>query len=147
MTQKRTEKKIKSLRITPPTYLRAYVSSCFHRVRLFATLWTVAQGSSVHGILQPWILEWIAISSSRESSQSRDQTHVFYVSCTGRQILYHSCHLGDPPPTYVSVFICTVIKVCLICEHSVLGYSESPWYHLPDFTSASCSILIHMLSQ
>ena len=33
---------------------------------------------------------------------------------------------GRPPPTYVSVFICTVIKVCLICEHSVLGYSESP---------------------
>ena len=35
------------------------------------------------------ILEWVAISSSRGSSQLRDQTHVSWVSCTGRQILYH----------------------------------------------------------
>ena len=43
-------------------------------------------GSSVHGILQARIPEWVAISSSRGSSQPRDQTHV---SCTGRRILYH----------------------------------------------------------
>ena len=43
-------------------------------------------GSSVHGIFQARILEWVAISSSRGSSQLRDQTHV---SCIGRQILYH----------------------------------------------------------
>ena len=35
-------------------------------------------GSSVHGILQARILEWIAISFSRESSQLRDQ---IWVSC------------------------------------------------------------------
>ena len=34
------------------------------------------QDSSVHGILQARILEWVAISSSRESSWPRDQTHV-----------------------------------------------------------------------
>ena len=43
-------------------------------------------GSSIHGIFQARILEWVAISSSRGSSQLRDQTHV---SCIGRQILYH----------------------------------------------------------
>ena len=43
-------------------------------------------GSSVLGILQARILEWVAISSSRESSQPRDQTHI---SCIGRWILYH----------------------------------------------------------
>ena len=37
-------------------------------------------GSSVHGILQARILEWVVISSSRGSSRPRDQTHVF---CTG----------------------------------------------------------------
>ena len=42
-------------------------------------------GSSVHGISQTRILEWVAISSSGEFSQPRDQT---YVSCIGRQILY-----------------------------------------------------------
>ena len=35
-------------------------------------------GSSVHGILQARILEWVAIPLSRGSSQSRDQT---WVSC------------------------------------------------------------------
>ena len=39
-------------------------------------------GSSAHGILQAKILEWVAISSSRGSSQCRDQTHVSGVSCT-----------------------------------------------------------------
>ena len=37
-------------------------------------------GSSVHGILQARILEWIAMPSSRGSSQPRDQTLVSYVS-------------------------------------------------------------------
>ena len=32
-------------------------------------------GSSVHGILQARILEWVAVPSSRGSSQPRDQTY------------------------------------------------------------------------
>ena len=43
-------------------------------------------GSSVHGIFQARILQWVAMSSSRESSWPRDRTRVF---CIGRQILYH----------------------------------------------------------
>ena len=38
-------------------------------------------GSSVHGILQARILEWITLPSSRGSSQPRDQTCIPYVSC------------------------------------------------------------------
>jgi len=40
--------------------------------------WTVAHppGSSVHGILQARILEWVAMPFSRGSSQPRDQTQV-----------------------------------------------------------------------
>ena len=34
-------------------------------------------GSSVHGILQAWILEWVAIPFSRGSSQPRNWTWVF----------------------------------------------------------------------
>ena len=33
-------------------------------------------GSSVHGILQAMILEWVAMPASRGSSQPRDQTHI-----------------------------------------------------------------------
>ena len=46
-------------------------------------------GSSVHGILQARMLEWVAMPSSRESSWPRDQTHVSDVSCIGRQVLSH----------------------------------------------------------
>ena len=46
-------------------------------------------GSSVCGILQARILEWVAMPSSRGSSQPRDRTHVSCVSCTERRDLYH----------------------------------------------------------
>ena len=46
-------------------------------------------GSSVQGILQTRILEWVAMPSSSGSPQSRDWTHVSYISWVGRQILYH----------------------------------------------------------
>ena len=42
-------------------------------------------GSSVHGILQAKILEWVAIFFSRGSSRRRNRIRV---SCIGRQILY-----------------------------------------------------------
>ena len=42
-------------------------------------------GSSVHGIFQARILAWVAISSSRGSSQSRDRTWISCIFCfTGR---------------------------------------------------------------
>ena len=47
----------------------------------FATLWTVARQASMSmGILQARILEWVAISSSRQSSQHRDQTWVSWIA-------------------------------------------------------------------
>lgn len=52
--------------------------------------------SSVPGILQAGRLEWVAMPSSRGSSRPRDRTHISYVSCIGRRVLYHECHLGSP---------------------------------------------------
>ena len=46
-------------------------------------------GSSVCGILQERILEWVSMPSSRGSSQLRNRTCVSYVSCIGRWVLYH----------------------------------------------------------
>ena len=45
--------------------------------------------SSVHGIIQARILEWVAISSTRGSSQHRDQTPGSCDSCIGRWMFYH----------------------------------------------------------
>ena len=78
---------------------------------LFALSWSVVSnslwphglqpvhGSSVHGILQARMQEWVAISSSKGSSWPRDRTCVSYVSCTGRQILYH-CTAWEAPSLY-----------------------------------------------
>ena len=53
-------------------------------------------GSSVHEISQARILERVVMSSSRRPSWPRDGTWVSYISCIGRWVLYHSCHLGSP---------------------------------------------------
>ena len=54
-------------------------------------------GSSVHGILQARILEWVAISSSRGSSWPGNQTCISWVSCKRRQIFFFLplSHLGS----------------------------------------------------
>ena len=51
--------------------------------------------SSIHGILQSKVLEWVAISSSRGSSWPRAWTQVSYISFIGRQVLYCQYHLGS----------------------------------------------------
>ena len=58
-------------------------------------------GSSVHGIFQERIQEWVATSYSRGSSWPRNQTHVSWVSFIGRLLLYHWHHLGSPIMVYV----------------------------------------------
>ena len=42
-------------------------------------------GSSVHGISEARILEWVAISFSRGSSQPRNPNHISYIFCLSRQ--------------------------------------------------------------
>jgi len=46
-------------------------------------------GPSVDGIFQARILEWVAMPSSWGSSEPWDLAWVSYVSCIGRQVLYH----------------------------------------------------------
>ena len=61
--------------------------------------------SSVHGILQARLLEWVAISFSRGSSRPRDQT---CLHC--RQIPFHLSHQGSPK-------VSLVILMRWVCEH------------------------------
>ena len=56
-------------------------------------------GSSVHGIFQARILEWVAISSSRRPSWLMDQT---CISCGGRWILTTE-PLGKPTVTIITI--------------------------------------------
>ena len=56
---------------------------------LFTSMDYGPPGSSVYGILQARILEWVAIPFTRGPSQSRDRTCVSCVSCIGKCILSH----------------------------------------------------------
>ena len=72
-------------------------------------------GSSVHGISQARILERVAISSSRGSSQLRDWTHVFCVSCISMQILYHWATREDVEflSEYLLSTVCYMYNECM----------------------------------
>ena len=57
-------------------------------------------GSSVHGILQTRILQWVAISFSKESSWPRNQTQV---SCTAGRFSTDWAMRGSPTAYYSAI--------------------------------------------
>ena len=69
------------------TYLRVHV---LRHVQFFCNPMDCnLPSSSVHGILQARILEWVAFPFFWGSSLPRNQTSISYVPCSGRRILYH----------------------------------------------------------
>ena len=69
----------------------------FIHVWLFVTPCSCSPpGSSVHGISQARILEWVAMPSYRGSSWPRNWSCVFHIFCIGRRVLYPWRHLGSP---------------------------------------------------
>ena len=75
----------RSLKGTNPVH--ACTPSCSSRVQLCDPMDCSPPGSSVHGILQARILEWVVISFSRVSSQPRDWTWVIH----GEEVKNISC--------------------------------------------------------
>ena len=66
--------------------------------------------SSIHRIFQARILAWLAISYSKSSSQPRDRTRVFCVSCIGRWIL-----------TSLPIIIVIVLKTYILeCNYNFI---------------------------
>ena len=71
---------------TKSEYLRVnQKSSCvlsrFSHVRFFVTPWTAAHQAPLSMVFsRPRILEWIAMPSSRRSSQSRDRSQVSQIA-------------------------------------------------------------------
>ena len=112
------------------------VQSLSH-VQLLVTQSTVAyQIPFLHGIFQARILEWFAISYSRESSQLRDGACLSCVSCCGRQILYHSAtwesatrsnmlQLKNPSATAKTWYIKKHIKAAYCSSARSVGDSQS----------------------
>ena len=77
--------------IRSPKFLHAAAAAKSHQsyLTLCDPIDVNLPGSSVPGILQARILEWLAISFSRGSFPSRDRTGVYCICCIGRWILYH----------------------------------------------------------
>ena len=89
-------------------------------------------GSSAHGILQARVLEWVAMPSSRGSSQPRDQTLISYVSCIVRWVLYFSKIIA-------TVYWVLVVLYYLLCYLlSVNSHSKSleKSFMTPHFTES-----------
>ena len=74
---------------------RVCVCVCVCTLNRFSSIWLCnpmdcsLPDSSVHGILHARLLDWVAMLSFRGSSWPRGRTHISYVSCIGRQVLYH----------------------------------------------------------
>ena len=100
------------------------------RVRLFATPWTVAhQAPPSMGFSKQEYWSGLPISFSRGSSQPRNQIHMFCISCTGRQLLYHCAHLESSYYTFSSVQFSSVqslSRVRLFATSWTVTYETPP---------------------
>ena len=100
-------------------------------------------GSSIHGIFQARILEWVVISFFRGSSWPRDGTHVSCISCTDRQILHlwvtreafytlkyiHGCILAQLFQSCLTLWDLTACRLSRSSVHEILQIRH--WSGLP----------------
>ena len=95
-------------------YCMDYVTVlCF--VLMLSHIW-FSPSFSVCGMFQARLLEWVAICSSRGSSQPRDPTHISCISCIGKRILYQCTPC------------CTSLHSCQWCKRVSLFSSLSSIY-------------------
>ena len=70
-------------------------------------------GSSVHGVSQARILEWVAIPSCRGSCQHRDRTCLSCACCLACGYFTHWA-IGERPWSYfIPNSLCTILILCL----------------------------------
>ena len=93
--------------------------SCLSHDQLFVTLWTVACEAPLSmGILQARILEWVAMPSSRESSQFRLKTMSFMSPALGRWFFTNWATWKTPK----SLHWCQIYRLIALASN----------YHSPD---------------
>ena len=93
-------------------------------------------GSTVHGIPQARILEWVAISFSRGSSWSWIPTCVSYISCSGSWEATQPC---------VCVCVCICVCVCVyiyIYIFSFRFFSIIGYYKIVEHSSLCCVVCL-----
>ena len=107
----------------------------FHRLMLVLShsvasdsLWPygLQPGSSVHGVFPARILEWVAISSSKESPRPRDQTQASHVS----PALAGGFFAVEPPGKSLSYMDIYYSELNLEEDLNII-YSQYQWHLLP----------------
>ena len=85
--------------------------------------WTVARlpGSSVHGIFQARLLEWVAIALSRGPSRARDGT---CASVPGRRICTTSATWGAPTCSHLGETLTLEEPIIFTCHQPVIDGSR-----------------------
>ena len=109
-------------------------------------------GSSVHGILQARILEWITMPSSRGSSQPRDGNPCLLHLLHWQADFFPQCHLGSPKAFLSSIkasaFVPSWVEFpgtssrlgLLLCPWGLHGAFETPDHlHQTDKQTPNCS--------
>ena len=89
-------------------------------------------GSSIHEIFQAKVLQWVAISFSRGSSQPKDQTHVSCVSCIAGRLF-----TTEPPgnPLFIIQFSSVTQSCPTLCNPMNCSMPGLPVrHHLLEFT-------------
>ena len=116
------------------------------------TLWdpmdSSRPGSSLHGILQARILEWVVMPSCRGSSQPRDQTQVSHIA--------GGFLLSEPPgkPKNTGVYCLSLLQGIFLTQELIWGllhcmrilyqlsYQGSLVLFLPNFYWMKCTSLL-----
>ena len=126
-------------------YHRIYV--CAQSLQSCPVLWDPMDynlpGSSVYGILQARILEWVAMHFSRGSSRSRDHIQVFCFSCTASGFFLPMSHLGSLYRTYFCCWCFSVTKLCpTLCDPIDYGTPGLPVpHHLLEFAQVHVNLI------
>ena len=101
------------------------------------SLWThglACQAPLSVGFNQARIVDWVAISSSRESSQLQDQTCVS-ISCIGWKILYHEATWGAHNSNEQISSQAYGTRVGKRYEGPIMSVEVTEWcYHIQDHT-------------
>ena len=110
------------------THLKVYISVLFFSCQIVCDSRDCSPPvSSVHWISQAGILEWVAISFSRKSSQPRDRTQVFCIAGPDSLLLSHQGSL------HVSIHSLISFHIFHLCVNSLPGPEQS----MPSISEAS----------
>ena len=117
-------------------------------------------GSSVHGILNARMLEWVAISFSRGSFQPRDGTHVSFMTggfstteslgkpvrmCTCMIYFYATCvylKISIHTEIYIQFYDCIFSSFSLVSKKVTCLIQKASWIvHIPGYDRSKTKLI------